>query len=186
MNHSEIKINEIIKNRRSPRAFSSESLSEEGIFKLFEAARWAPSSFNEQPWKFLYAMNGSDAFSKIADTLSENNKLWAPNAPVLIVALAEKFLSRNGSENKYALYDLGSAVAGLSFQASAMEIFVHPMGGFDQLKLRENLDISDDYLIGTIIAAGRIGDPSQLPEKLKEREFKPRIRKPLDEIVKRL
>lgn len=166
-----------IKRRRSLRAYSSMPVEEEKIQSLFEAARWAPSSMNEQPWTYLYATRGQQLFSEILECLNESNLLWAQHAPLLVVSLARKKLLRNGLPNGSARYDLGAANAFLSLQATELGLNVHQMGGYNKDKLVELLGIpTEEYELGVVMAIGYPGDPETLPENIKQRELAPRSR----------
>ena len=169
---------EVIEKRRSLRAYSPESLSIEQIETLFEAARWAPSSVNEQPWMFVFAtQDQTDLWERIFDSLSEGNKTWATNAPLLIVSMTRTSFSRNGLPNPTASYDLGGANAFLSLQATAMGLNVHQMGGYDRDILRRNLNIPDNFELGVVMAVGFSGSPETLQDNLRIRELAPRSRK---------
>ncbi len=172
-----------IAQRWSPRMFDDEGISPEKIESLLEAARWAPSSNNQQPWRFIYAFRGSDGYDKIFDCLSEFNQKWVRNAPVLVLtAYQEKFGS--GKDNFHALHDLGLAVGNITFQAQNMGIALHQMAGVNWKKAHEVFNVPDGYHVATAIAIGYYGgDPSNLPDDLKKLELKERTRKPLDEIA---
>jgi nitroreductase len=173
-----------IQQRRSKRAYSDKSVEEEKINSLFEAARWAPSSVNEQPWLYLYATKDqTDLWSKIFETLNDGNKIWAKNAPLLIVSLARKNFIRNDHPNSSARYDLGGANALMSIQAAHLGLNVHQMGGFNAEALRKNLNIPDTYDPVVILAIGYPGDVQTLPEHLKIRELAPRERYVQQEFV---
>ena len=125
-------VHELILARRSPRAFSSRPVEPEKLRSVFEAARWAASSVNEQPWSFVVAVRGEgDAFERLLATLTESNQRWATRAPVLVLSLARTRFTRNGKLNRHALHDLGMAFQSLALQAVALGLVVHPMGGFD-------------------------------------------------------
>ena len=179
----EFQILEQIRNRKSRRSYAEKAVEPEKIKTLFEAARWAPSSVNEQPWFYIYATKGQPLWESIFETLNENNKIWAENAPVLIVSMVKKNYSRNGRLNQSAKYDLGAANAFLSLQATDLGLNVHQMGGFDAIKLKENLIIPDTFDLGVIIAVGYLGDESLLPDNLRLREIAPRQRILQDEFV---
>jgi nitroreductase len=171
-------------HRWSPRSFADRDVSPETLAKVFEAARWAASSYNEQPWRFFVGMRGSSTWQKIFDALGEFNQAWAKAAPVLIVNAAHTRFSRNGTPNRVALYDLGAAASYMTLQASALGLAAHQMAGFDTEKARRALRIPEDYVMGAAIALGYQGEPAALPnEKLIQQEIAPRTRKPLDEIV---
>ncbi|MBN2757603.1 MAG: nitroreductase family protein [Bacteroidales bacterium] len=123
---------ELIKTRWSPRSFSAKEITKEQILSLFEAASWAASAYNEQPWMFIYATkNESVLYNKILNTLSEWNRNWAKNAPVLILSACKLKFSHTDKENRTAFYDLGQAVNSLSLQAISMDLYIHQMSGFD-------------------------------------------------------
>ncbi|MBX2947533.1 MAG: nitroreductase family protein [Cyclobacteriaceae bacterium] len=169
---------DIIESRRSLRAYSVRPVEEEKIKSLFEAARWAPSSMNEQPWTYLYATKEQpELWSKVFETLSEGNKIWAVDAPLLIASFVRTKHIRNGVPNNAARYDLGGANAFLSLQATALGLNVHQMGGFDKAKLVENLNVPlEEYEPVVVMAIGYPGDAEKLPENLKQRETSPRVR----------
>lgn len=175
---------DVIKKRRSRRAYADQPVEQEKIESLFEAARWAPSSVNEQPWLYLYATKDQpELWGKIFDALKEGNKIWARNAPLLIVSLARKNFIRNDAPNHSARYDLGGANAFLSLQAAHIGLNVHQMGGFDAEKAVSNLNIPDNYEPVVILAIGYPGDAHRLPENLKVRELAPRERYVQQEFV---
>jgi nitroreductase len=180
MKHTPVEypILDAIKNRWSPRAFSDQAVSTEQLNCLFEAARWASSSMNEQPWRFIYAHKGEEVFDTIANSLFEGN-VWAKQAPVLMVTLAKTTFTRNERPNGAALHDLGLAVANLSIQATAEGLSLHQMGGVDKELLRAAFDIPDFYQIVTVIALGHRGTPDQLDEALRARELAERKRHPV-------
>lgn len=174
---------ELIKSRRSRRAFSDKPVEPEKIKSLFEAARWAPSSVNEQPWHYIYATKDQQLWQSIFETLNEGNKIWAKDSPLLIVSFCKKYFSRNGVLNSAAKYDVGAANAFLSLQATHLGLNTHQMGGFNHAQLRQNLNVPDDFEEGVIIAVGYPGSVSQLPEHLHLRENSPRTRQVQDEFV---
>ncbi len=154
------------------------------LHRLFEAARWAPSSFNEQPWGFIVATRQQeDAHRAIADCLVETNREWAQFAPVLMLSLAKLTFDRNGKPNRHAYHDVGQAVAMMLVQATDLELAAHQMGGFDQDKARAILEIPDDYDPVAAIALGYPGDSEKLPAELLQREYSPRERKNFDAFV---
>jgi len=149
-------INNIISKRKSIRDFDSRELDEEIITSLFEAARKAPSAFNEQPWRFILAdRKNKEEFNSILDVLMEKNREWAQNASLLVVVLAKKLLSRIQMANKHYLYDTASAVANLTFQANSLGLYVHQMGGFDSIKIIDNYSVPDEYEPAVVLAIGR-------------------------------
>jgi nitroreductase len=168
---------EVIQMRRSRRAYSDTPVEPGKIQSLFEAARWAPSSVNEQPWLYLYATKDqTELWHKIFDALLEGNKVWGRNAPLLIVSLVRKNFLRNERPNLAGRYDLGAANAFLSLQAAHLGLNVHQIGGFDSEKVKHNLNIPDTYEAVVILAIGYPGDAGMLPENLKLRELAPRER----------
>ncbi|MGD8426750.1 MAG: nitroreductase family protein [Balneolaceae bacterium] len=177
-------IHELLKSRWSPRSFSDESVNAKLLHQLFEAARWAPSSYNEQPWRFIVARkeDGED-FEKLAGVMNEFNRNWAAKAPVLVLGLTKKNFSLNGRPNPHAGHDLGQAIAHLTFEASRHDLYVHQMAGILPEKARILYDIPDEYEPLTMFSIGYLGDPETLNDKLKEREQAPRNRKQLEEIV---
>jgi nitroreductase len=177
-NQIEHPILDLIRNRRSPRAFSSKLIEPERIFSLFEATRWAPSSTNEQPWLYLYATRDQpELWAIFLDCLNEGNKLWAKDAPLLILSLARKNFSRYPGANAHAMYDLGGANSFLSLQAVEMGLQVRQMAGFNYQETIERIRIpTSTYEVAVFIAVGYPGDPETLPEKLKVRELAPRER----------
>jgi nitroreductase len=149
---------------------------------LFEAARWAPSTYNEQEWRFLYARRDTPLWPVFFDLLVEGNREWCRNAGLLVVILAHKVFSRNGKPNPVHLFDSGCAFENLALQGAAMGLVVHGMQGFDFDKARTALSVPDDYAVAAMFAAGKPADVSVLPEKLRERE-KPSDRLPIDQII---
>jgi nitroreductase len=160
---------------------SGEGISTEELMTMFEAARWAPSSRNEQPWRFLYASKGTPDFDLFLSFLLESNQTWCKNAGALSIGLSKK-TSGDGSANIKHSLDTGSAWENLALQGSNMGLVVHGMGGYNEEILRTELQIPDDYQVELMIAIGRPGKIEDLPEKLRERE-KPSQRKNLSEIV---
>ncbi len=166
-----------IQHRRSRRAYAARAVEPEKIRSLFEAARWAPSSVNDQPWHYLYATKSQpELWAKIFDVLNESNQVWVKNAPLLVVSLARKNFKRNDRPNGSAKYDLGGANAFLSLQATELGLNVHQMAGFDKQKAIENLNIPDAFEVGVIMAIGYPGNAEELPENLMQRETAPRQR----------
>jgi nitroreductase len=174
----------VIHERWSPRSFAEREVSAKVLHKVFEAARWAASSYNEQPWRYLVGRRGDGTWQKIYDTLIDFNKKWAQTAPVLILGLARTHFSHNEAENRFALYDLGAASSYLTLEAAALGLKSHQMAGFDQEAARRALTIPGEFAIGSVIALGYQGEPVALADAvLIDREIEPRKRKPLDEIV---
>jgi len=177
-------IHELLEKRYSPKAFDDKSIEQEDLIKFLEAARWSPSSMNEQPWRFIVGVKNQDeTHDKIYDTLADGNKLWAKNAPVLILTIASNFYQRNGEPNKHAGYDLGQAIANLTFQATALGLYVHQMGGFSAQKAKELFDIPEGFTPMTVVAIGHLGNSEDLPEKVRPADKSKRKRKEFEEIV---
>jgi nitroreductase len=177
-------VHDLIRNRWSPRAFSDEPLSPATLRSLFEAARWAPSSSNEQPWAFLVATkDDTESFQKILSTLVEFNQAWAKNAPVLVITVSELEFARNKTPNRNAFYDTGAAVAHLTAEATSRGLFVHQMAGFEPHKAIELFHIPKGWEPIAVFAIGFPGDPHSLPDKLRERELASRSRKPISDFV---
>ena len=168
--------------RWSPRAMSGEPLSDAEMLTLFEAARWAPSTYNEQEWRFLYARRETPQWPVLFDLLVEGNREWCHRAALLVVVLAHKVFSKNGKPNPVHLFDSGCAFENLSLQGASMGLVVHGMQGFDFDKARTVLNVPDDFAVAAMFAVGRPGDPADLPEKLQERE-QPSGRKPVEQII---
>jgi len=174
---AEIAVHELIRKRRSPKAFSGAPVTEVELQSLLEAARWAASSYNEQPWRFVVADRHRDprSFARVLSTLMPVNAAWADNASMLIVAVAKTTFSHNDAPNRHARYDTGAAVAQLTLEATALGIGVHQMGGFDAEKARTVLNIPDGFEVVAVIAIGRPVDPA--PDSTVRR------RRPLHELV---
>ncbi len=180
----EDKIIDPIKNRWSPVIFSDKNIDNETMRVLFEAARWAPSSYNDQPWRYVYAHRGSSEFNKIVDGLMEANAVWAKHASVLIITMSEKNYSIfPDKENYHSLYDLGAANAFLMNQATAMGLFTHSMGGIFRDVLQRNFNLSDSLHISSVIALGYHGSIEGKPIDWVQREKSPRSRREVGEFV---
>ncbi len=176
-------INDLVKNRWSPRAFSETAVEEEKLKSLFEAARWAPSAFNEQPWRFIIGQKGSETYDKILQSLVEWNQQWAGKAPVLVLNIAAKTFSHNGKPNATAQYDLGQAVALMLTEAVNQGLISHEMSGFDAEVAARLLLIPDNFQAVSVTAFGYYGDANSLPEDMLKSELEERKRKNIDEIV---
>ena len=177
-------IHDLLRDRWSPRAFSERQVPTEILRSLFEAARWAPSSNNEQPWAFLVATKDDPEFhARLLSTLVEFNQTWAKHAPVLAIAVSELEFARSGHPNRNAFYDTGAAVADLTLEATACGLFVHQMAGFDPHKAIELCHIPKGWEPIAAFVIGYPGDPQSLPDTLRERELAPRSRRPLAEFV---
>ncbi len=175
-------IEPIFVNRWSPRAMSGEPISDGELMSLFEAARWAPSTYNEQEWRFLYACRDRAHWPVFLGLLAEANQVWCSRAAVLIVVTSHKVFSRNGKPNPVHTFDTGAAFENLALQGSAMGLVVHGMAGFDPERARRELEVPADFAVEAMIAVGRPGDPALLPDELRAREA-PSGRKPVREFA---
>ena len=177
-------IHDLLRRRWSPRAFSDRRVDPAIMRSLLEAARWAPSSYNEQPWSFIVATRDDPVeFGRLLSCLVEGNIQWAQHAPVLMVSVARLYFEDDGKPNRHAFHDVGLAVANLIVQATALGLVVHQMAGIFPDKIRELYGIPEGYEAVAGIALGYPGDPQSLPEGLRKRELAPRERKPLTEFV---
>ncbi len=172
-------VHPLLRRRWSARAFTSQPIAEATLMTLLEAASWAPSSMNEQPWVYLFAHKGEVAFDLMVDCLLPGNH-WAKNAPLMLLSLARKTFLANGKLNRHALHDVGAANAQLLLQAADMDIYGHQMGGFDMDKTLRTLQIPDDLEPVCFIALGYLDEPSTLDEPLRSRELMPRSRRPVE------
>ena len=174
----------VFHSRWSPRSFSDREVAPADLARVFEAARWAASSRNEQPWRFLVGTRNSLTYKKILDSLAAPNQLWAASAPVLILGAASTRFAHNGEPNRVALYDLGAAASYLTLQAAALGLATHQMAGFDLTAARRAFEIPEDYVLGAVIALGYQGEPAALAnEHMLTQETTPRQRKPLKDFV---
>lgn len=178
-----VDIHDLLANRWSPRGFAANrKITVSELRSLLEAARWAPSSSNGQPWRFAVALKGDALFNQLTETLSGYNKTWAPTASALIVCITETVDSA-GAVRHSAEYDLGLSVSALSTQATAMELAVHQIGGFSASQVREILELAPELKPVVLLAIGEQDDAADLDETLRSREVAPRSRKPLEEIL---
>lgn len=177
-------IHELIARRWSPYAFADRPVSDDDLRSLFEAARWAASSYNEQPWTYILATKGErDEFDRLLSCLVEGNQGWAADAPVLALGCTSLLFTRNGKPNAAAIHDLGLASATLTLEATARGLVVHQMIGILPDKARELYLIPEGVQPVTGLAIGYAANPSTLSEKYRERDLAPRSRKPLNEFV---
>jgi nitroreductase len=177
-------VHDLIRDRWSPRAFAAKPIEPAILASLFEAARWAPSSSNEQPWAFLVATKDDpENFAKTLGVLVEFNAGWAKEAAALVLAVSSLKFHANGTPNRNAFYDTGAASALLSVEATHRGLAVHQMAGFDPAKAKQVFGIPEDWEPIAAVAIGYPGDPGALSEKLRDREVAPRTRKPLSEFV---
>jgi nitroreductase len=178
----EADIDPMFTDRWSPRGFDPEPLSEAQVHQLFEAARWAPSCFNEQPWRFYYATSAADREAYLS-ALVPRNQLWAQRAPLLIFVLARRSFDQSGRENRHAAFDAGAAWFSLALQARKLGLYAHAMAGFNQRRAYTVLGVSEaEFHIMAAVAVGRKGSADHLPEEMQAIE-KPNSRRPLDEIM---
>ncbi|MDA1232452.1 MAG: nitroreductase family protein [Planctomycetota bacterium] len=164
-------VNDIFLRRWSPRAMSGESIPHADLLRLLEAARWAPSTYNEQEWRFLYAARDSRHWQTYFDLLMKPNQAWCDKAAVLLVVLSHRVFSKNGKPNFVHTFDAGAAFQNFCLQGTEMGLVVHGMGGFDRDATRVRLQVPDDYAVEAMIAVGRPGNLDDLPEELREREI---------------
>ncbi len=180
---TEYPIHEHLANRWSPRSFDvSKNITQEDINSLFEAARWAPSAFNVQPWSFIYGKRNNQTFNKIVDVLVPFNQLWAPKSSVLILVCGNEKLA-DGNNNPTYTYDCGNAVANLTLEATSRGLYVHQMSGFDVNKAKTQFNLPENIIPLAILAVGYIDAPENLHENLVNMEMAPRERKPFQEFV---
>jgi nitroreductase len=178
----EYKVGPAMLQRWSPRALSGEAVAKDELMSLFEAAKWAPSAFNGQPWRFLYAFKESKEWPLFFNLMAEMNQLWTKNAGALIVVLSQNNFEYNGKVNLTHSFDTGSAWQNIALEASDLGLVAHAMSGFDYEKARQDLKIPDDYTVEAMIAIGRPGNKEDLPKDFQERE-QPSDRKKIVEIA---
>ncbi|MWV42738.1 nitroreductase [Paenibacillus sp. HJL G12] len=178
--NSEYSVSPLFLNRWSTRAFSDRKISDQDLYTVLEAAHWAPSSFNDQPWRFIVAKT-EEQLSVFHQFINEFNLTWVSSAPVLIVVASDK-LRANGDPNGAHAFDAGAAWASMAIQATMLGLFTHAIGGFDRNKARQMLNIPENFELHAVIALGYQGDKSVLPEAIQQREV-PNTRRPLNELV---
>lgn len=180
----EYPLHELIQKRWSPRAFAERQVTEEQALTLLEAARWAASCLNEQPWRFIWSLkNDSERYRKLLDCLNPRNQEWAATAPLLLLTLAQTTFGGNGKPNSWCEHDLGLAIGNLTAQASAMDLYVHNMGGFSVEKVSAHFVLPEEVKPVTMVAIGYLGNPAQLSDFNQKRELEPQERKPLAELI---
>lgn len=177
---NDFNIQPIILNRWSPRAFLEKPVPDKELMAVLDAARWAPSCFNEQPWRFLITRKKL-SLEKMQSCLNEQNQIWANKAPVLIACMSQSTFARNDKQNRWHSFDAGAAWGYLALEAKSRGMIAHAMGGFDQEKVRALFNVPMHWEIHAVIALGYQGLVEQLPDDLKNREL-PSTRKPLPEI----
>lgn len=175
-------IQELLLSRTSSRAFSQESITDEELFSLFEAAHWAPSSYNSQPWRFVYARKGDPYWDGLFDVLVDFNKSWCQHADTLVVIISRKHFEHNDKPSVTASFDVGAAWMSLAIEAHKRGIIAHGMSGFDYEKLKRHLNVADVFNIEAMIAIGKRGVKDSLPAQLKDMET-PSLRKSINEVV---
>lgn len=181
---TDFEILEVIAERWSPYGFDSKAVSVGDLRSLFEAARWAASSFNEQPWRYIVATkDDAEEFERILSCLADANQSWAKAASVLALGIAKLTFTRNGRPNGAAIHDLGQASATLTLEATARGLSVHQMKGILPDRARELFGVPEDFEVVTAIAIGYAADPESLPPDVKKTDTTPRQRKPISEIV---
>jgi len=177
-------IEELLRRRWSPRAFSDQPVESEKLLTLFEAARWAPSSFNEQPWSFIVASKqNKEEHALLLSCLMERNQQWAQRAPILMASVAKLDFERTGKTNRHAAHDVGLAMGNILVQATALGLVVHQMAGFYPEKVRQIYDVPEGFEPLTVIAIGYPAGVDVLPETFRAQELGPRTRKPLNSFV---
>lgn len=171
-----------MKERWSPRAFDpNRPVAEEDLLGVMEAARYAPSCFNEQPWQFLVTRKGTENHQKLVGVLAENNQEWAARAPVLMLVLSRKHFSRNEKDNRWHLFDAGTSWGYLSLEAQRRGLQTHAMGGFSVSRARETFGIGEEMAVIAAVAMGYYGNKADLSPEQQQKE-KPGLRKPVNEM----
>lgn len=179
---TQVPIHELIAQRWSPRAFDDQkNVGHEQLIALLEAARWAPSCFGDEPWRYMVwnKHNDYEAWQRAYDCLTEGNQLWVRYAPVLLLATCASHFRHNGSPNRWAAYDTGAASENICLQATAMGLHAHQMGGFNAEKIQEAFSIPAEYHCMAMIAIGYQAEPGMLDDTLTQRELAERTREPL-------
>jgi nitroreductase len=177
-------IEDLLKRRWSPRAFANRNVEPDKLCSLFEAARWAPSSFNEQPWSFIITTKEhAEEYARLLNCLVEKNQQWAQLAPVLAVSVAKLDFDHGGKSNRHAFHDVGLAMGNLLVQATALGLVVHQMAGFSADKVQQAFGVPEGFEPVAAMAIGYPGPPEILPEQFREQELGPRKRKPISSFV---
>ena len=177
-------VHELIDKRWSPRAFSGRDIELKDVMTLFEAARWAASCNNQQPWNFIFALKSDKKFyGQLTECLMDGNKLWTQTAPMLILTVAKKTFDYKNKPNKYHYHDIGLAIGNLSIQAASMNLYAHQMAGFYPEKARKICNIPENFDPVSMIAVGYLGNPNTLPQKLYDTEISAQKRKQLKKFV---
>ena len=178
----EFNADDLFLNRWSPRAMTGEQITDEQLFSLFEAGRWAPSSHNNQPWRFVYAKRDTEYWDKIFNFLVEGNRLWVKNAAAIVVVISKTISEYNGSFIRTHSFDTGAAWENIALQGTISGLVIHGMSGLDYEKATEELGLPEEFKVEMMFAVGLPGNEDELPDKLREIE-KPSGRKELSEIV---
>jgi nitroreductase len=177
-------IHDLMKHRWSPRAFADRAVEPEKLRSLFEAARWASSSYNAQPWSFLVATKDDpENYKKVLETFVEFNQGWAKNAPVVALSVAAHKFPHNGEKNRHAFHDVGQAAANLALEATSLGLQVHQMAGIDPEKARKVFGVPETHEVVAGLAIGYPGDPATLSEQMQKGETGPRERRPASSFV---
>ena len=176
-------IQPLLKKRWSPRSFTDQPVSKETLQRIFEAARWTPSSSNDQPWRFIVGIKGDKTWDMIMETLVDFNQKWAKLAPVLAISIGKKISDKNGRPSKTFMYDVGQSVAHITFQVMQEGLFIHQMGGLDTGKAAEIFIVPDEYQVITAFAIGYKGEPNLLQGDFVDMEKSERERKPVEKLV---
>jgi nitroreductase len=179
---SEYPVDSLFMNRWSPRALSGESIPDTVLMSLFEAARWAPSSYNNQPWQFVYAKRNTQYWDHLFNLLNGGNQVWAKNAAVLLVVISQNFFTLNNKPSRTHSFDAGAAVQNLALQAHILGLVAHGMEGFDYARAKKELAIPDTYTVEAMFAIGKPGVKENLPPELQKRE-EPSTRKPVKDFI---
>jgi nitroreductase len=175
-------IQPLLLSRVSYRAFSDERLTEEELMALFEAARWAPSSYNNQPWRFVYARRGDKEWDTLFNVLIDFNKSWCKFADTLVLIVSKNNFEHNNKPSATARFDTGAAWMSLAVEAHARNIVTHGMEGFDHEAIKKSLHIPDTFTVEAMVAIGKLGNKDELPPAIREREV-PTPRKPLKDLI---
>ncbi|QDG51064.1 nitroreductase [Persicimonas caeni] len=177
-------VHDLIARRFSPRAFANKPIDDATLRSIFEAARWAPSAFNAQPWSFIVARREDEtAFEKASSMLMDGNKRWATEAAALVLVMAQTHDPETGRNYSHGRHDVGLATGFLLLQALDHDVYAHPMAGIHRDKIAEAYGIPEHFEPITALALGYLGEPADLPDDLEERERAPRSRRPQDDFV---
>jgi len=176
-------VDPIFVNRWSTYAMSGEPITQDLVMQLFEAARWAPSAFNDQPWRFIYAQRETPEWNGLFNLLVPFNQSWAKNAAMLVLIISKKTYGKTGKPYRTHTYDTGAAWMSLALQGSMMGLAVHGMEGFDYDKARKDLNISNDYDIEAMCAVGKLGTKADLPKDMQDEDQAASQRMPVEQLV---